>query len=139
VAIYDWCWTKIFDYNNPDHCRLASLVEGSTNIGHRDANGRSIQSALDALESTGFRVLIHKDLAESEKPCIIPWYIHLRDIVQNPRLYWAFIDTSPRKEYRYSLELTKDAASILQQAGIFKLEMFTPMAMFVAQKLEVAE
>ncbi|KAG6918392.1 hypothetical protein DXG01_014793 [Tephrocybe rancida] len=136
VASYDWCWTNMFDCNNPDHCRLANLVEGSTNIGHRDTDGRSIQRAPHALESTGFRVLAHNDLTGSEKSSIIPWYIHLRDIVGNSHLpRWAFIDSSPQysSQARYSFGLTKDAASILQQAGGFKL--FTPMAMFVAQKI----
>lgn len=93
-------------------------MEDSTNIGQRGPHGRSIGSALHALEKTGFRLLAHKDLADSDKTCIIPWYLHLAELVGNP--CWSFIN-APQHTSQYSLELTRDAASILLQAGIFKV------------------
>ncbi len=97
-------------------------MEGSTNIGHRSIDGRSIQCVIADLEVTGFQVLLHEDLACGERAYITPWYEYLREAIGTQGMFhWKYSSTSSR---RY-VELTRDAASVLQQAGVVRVRNHT--------------
>lgn len=98
-------------------------MEDSTNIGHRSIGGRTIQCVKAALEATDFRVLLHEDLACKERAYITPWYEHLREAIGAPRMFQWRYSNMPSQYYA---ELTKDAASILQQAGVVKVRNLAP-------------
>ena len=139
-AIFEWCWTCTFDIHNPDHCRLAELVELTTHIGHRAPHERTIHAALIAFQDSGLQLLHHEDLAAREDK--IPWYSPLEAAMSGPSTVW-------QPETNAFGGLSKPAANALIEAGRHQvsdgrnhrfirlrfIKFFTPMALFVGQKL----
>jgi hypothetical protein len=107
--------------NDREHCQLAKLVETSTNIGCRDVKDRSVDSVLHALYDTGFEVVGYEDLAASERSNVVPWHVQLSLAIGDPNIEWSptSITTSPSSGYL--VNLTKNAATILYQAGKSKV------------------
>lgn len=129
LAMYEWCWTQALNPHDVDHCRLAELIEASTQIGHRPVAERSFSCAVSALESSRLQIICQEDLASRGGVAYIPWYSFLDSAVRNSAILWP-LQIGGDGVFG---GLTKNAAVVLSQAG--HLQLFTPMAMFVAKQL----
>lgn len=113
-GVYEWCWTSSFDPMNPNHCKMAGIIEESTGISRRRPSERLLSAAKDALHATHFQIVECADLSDvNGKPAMIPWYNVLENAIQSPHVRWPL-------PYAWG-ELSKEAAQILVQGGVYKV------------------
>lgn len=128
LAFFEWCWSSCFDQRNIDHCRLASLLEFATAISPREPEGRTVDTAIRALSDNDFRLLTYEDL--SERRDRVPWYQHMEKALSDPHALWS----SDGFDEGYVFGgISRAAAEVIVEAG--KRKLFTPMALFVAEKI----
>ncbi|KAF4613009.1 hypothetical protein D9613_010972 [Agrocybe pediades] len=128
-GIYEWCWTTRFDPLNNSHCQMANIIEDYAGISRRGPTERLLSTAIKALQKNHFEVIESADLSErKDSSTHIPWYKLLENAVQSPHFRWPLHHTSG--------DLTKDAARVLLQAGIYNL--FTPMAMIISRRVDTS-
>lgn len=113
LAMYEWCWTQALNPHDVDHCRLAELIEASTQIGHRPVAERSFSCAVSALESSRLQIICQEDLASRGGVAYIPWYSFLDSAVRNSAILWP-LQIGGDGVFG---GLTKNAAVVLSQAG----------------------
>ncbi|KAH9884510.1 S-adenosyl-L-methionine-dependent methyltransferase [Cubamyces lactineus] len=144
LGIVDWCWTTSFDIQDPDHVRLAALLESALFSVPRAPEDRTLQSGSSALSALGLHVLHTEDLAARHGT--IPWYMPLETALGNARAPWTSerlgisreelpadeLDTSLDEIFPLFGGISRQAAVLLVEAG--KLNLFTPLALFVAKK-----
>ncbi|KAH7665609.1 Sterol 24-C-methyltransferase protein [Dioscorea alata] len=139
-AAYEWCMTDNFDPNNQIHQRIKAEIE----LGNGLPDIRSTTQCLEALKLAGFEVLSEKDLA-ADSP--VTWYLPLdtsqfsltsfrltpigRFITRTMVKALEFVHLAPAGSERVSSFLEK-AAEGLVEGG--RMEIFTPMYFFLAQK-----
>lgn len=126
IGIYEWCWALDFSTDDPDHCRLAGVLESTTGISHRDPPERCINTALRALAASGLRVLEWEDLGG--KNDAIPWTTPLQRALASSDMEWPETDTSPVSPLFGGL--SRSAAQVIIEAsrrnvGCFTLTSFT--------------
>ncbi|CAL1711126.1 unnamed protein product [Somion occarium] len=124
LGIYEWCWSAMFDPSDPEHGRFTEVFEATIGLPQRDPNGRSIAAAITAIELCGMQVLLHEDLAEKQN--YIPWYSILEKALSDP------FQSSDEAFGQQFFSLSRSAAYLLIQSA--KSKLFTPMALFVAQR-----
>ncbi|KAF9556808.1 S-adenosyl-L-methionine-dependent methyltransferase [Agrocybe pediades] len=128
-GVYEWCWTTRFDPLNNSHCQMANIIEDYAGISRRGPTERLLSTAIKALQKNHFEVIESADLSErKDSSTHIPWYKLLENAVQSPHFRWPLHHTSG--------DLTKDAARVLLQAGIYNL--FTPMAMIISRRVDTS-
>ncbi|CAL1706652.1 unnamed protein product [Somion occarium] len=125
LGVFEWCWASSFDVNDPDHCRLAMLLQSTTGISPREPMARSISAASEGLKAAGMNVLFCEDLGERHDR--IPWYSPLERALSNSRTPWQSLE-----DCDVFGGLSQTAASVILEAA--KLNLFTPMALFIAEK-----
>ncbi|KAF8517002.1 S-adenosyl-L-methionine-dependent methyltransferase [Gautieria morchelliformis] len=123
-AVYEWCWTSTFSALDPEHCRMANLIETTTGIGGRPPSERSIDAAVSAIYNSGLTLIHREDLTARHDDK--PWYFPLEVALSDGRIPWQ-----PGNNI---CGLTQTAATTLVEAG--KRQIFTPMALFVRQRPE---
>ena len=115
LGVYEWCWTSDFNPSDVEHCQLASLLEESTGIGHREPTERLLPAALKALGRSHFQVVEWEDLAKfNSKTSCVPWYEPLEHMIQSPQLEWPLTFG----------DLPKESAGILLYAGVYNVRIF---------------
>lgn len=149
-AVYEWVMTENYDETNEKHRKIAYEIE----IGDGIPKMFSKETAIKALEDSGFEILVSDDLAASNDP--VPWYYPLTGewrYVQSLGDLGTFFRTStigrkfttcmvsmmerfgvaPEGSSKVT-EALEEAAKGLVAGGEEKL--FTPMMLFVAKKPE---
>ncbi|KAJ3486338.1 hypothetical protein NLI96_g4308 [Meripilus lineatus] len=129
IGIYEWCWALDFSTDDPDHCRLAGVLESTTGISHRDPPERCINTALRALAASGLRVLEWEDLGG--KNDAIPWTTPLQRALASSDMEWPETDTSPVSPLFGGL--SRSAAQVIIEAS--RRNLFSPMVLLVAQRV----
>ncbi|KAI9265138.1 putative sterol 24-c-methyltransferase [Phascolomyces articulosus] len=154
-ACYEWCTTP--KYNDVDPSSSSSHhSKNCTNFLHRQIihgieQGNSISKlystheCLEALQSVGFHVLEHHDMATIDQ-ATTPWY----DALKKPKGLRGLLRSPLGRYYTHSLltvmskfklvppgvletsQLLNDAADVLVAGG--ELGIFTPMFFFVVEK-----
>ena len=122
LAMYEWCWTQALNPHDVDHCRLAELIEASTQIGHRPVAERSFSCAVSALESSRLQIICQEDLASRGGVAYIPWYSFLDSAVRNSAILWP-LQIGGDGVFG---GLTKNAAGVVASrasAGMFKITL----------------
>ena len=142
LAIYEWCLTDRYDANNAEHSKIKRDIE--------EGNGLpdiwSIAGTLECFDQAGFRVLDVEDRAH-EGDRETPWYLSLSGKeLSNTGLRRSPVGKVMVKALTRTLEAARIApkgtaqitdflnvgADALVRSG--ELDIFTPMAFFVAQK-----
>lgn len=106
--------------SNPDHQRLAALLESSTGMPHRPIFERKYEALFAALRQARFEIVEDEDLAEQEHTrsnaarALAPWFAPLEAVFSNPSTIWASEDNGSCGEFG---RLTKNAAVTIVQAG----------------------
>lgn len=128
IGIVEWCWTASFNPAIPDHRRLAAVMESSSHLSEREPDGRSIHAASTALSNAGLAILHAEDL--STRHDRIPWYAPLEKAVSDSRAPWS---CSEGELFPMFGGLSRNTAIVIIEAA--KWGLFTPLALFVAQKV----
>ncbi|KZV65867.1 S-adenosyl-L-methionine-dependent methyltransferase [Peniophora sp. CONT] len=122
LAVYEWCWTSAFDLNDPDHRRLAELIQHCTHIGQRPLEGRTVNAAIAALRAGNFHDIGCEDLTDrGQSGSNLAWYSFLDIAISRDDTIWAPMGG-----------LTKTSAVALSQAGHLKL--LSPIVLLVATR-----
>ena len=67
-GVYEWLMTEKYDNDNLHHRDIRLGIEQGDGI----SNMCKVSEALEAIEASGFDMLMHKDLAAGDDP--LPWY-----------------------------------------------------------------
>jgi len=149
-GVYEWVMTDAWDPSIPEHKEIAHNIE----IGDGIAEMRTYADAKKAIRSVGYNVLFEEDLAE--RPDEVPWYYPLEGDLSKAQTTWDYFTVfrmtplgiffthniiwllelfhlMPKGTWEVCEQL-KLAALGLTRGGQTKL--FTPMALFIAQKPE---
>ncbi len=149
-GVYEWVMTDKYDETNPEHRRIAYEIE----FGNGIPKMYKVEVSRKALEKVGFEIECEKNLAALGDE--IPWWYPLsgewkyvqtaaigdlfnyfrisalgRSITRNGCRLMESIGIAPKGTTKVTTTL-EDAAINLVNAG--KMEIFTPMMLFVARK-----
>lgn len=69
-AMYEWCLTDKFDFNNADHLEIKRLIE----IGDALPDIRTVKKTLEVVKDVGFEILETEDRGETTAINDVPWY-----------------------------------------------------------------
>lgn len=117
------------DSRNPDHIRLATLLEEYIAMPHLPISERKQDYICDALRSARFEVEVD-DLAGSERGlcssrAMVPWYETLEAAVKDPHTVWA---SHLNDRYGRFGKITRNAAELLIEAGKLRVCPFTRLS-----------
>ena len=118
LGVVDWCWTTSFDPADPDHCRLAELIEASSHLSHRAPHERSARAACTALKAAGLSITHCEDLSTREDK--IPWYTPLEKAIADPNTPWWSDSDDLCPPFG---GMSKDAASVIVHAAKWKVRV----------------
>jgi len=142
-ACYEWCLTDKFDHKNKDHKKIKEDIEVGDGLPDID----SIKEVLKCLSEAGFIIEESKDIAQPDNINPVPWYEALSPSFTSfngLRVTWLGITiTHAALNFFEKLRIlsagTTSTHTILIRAhsGLVKggkLDIFTPMFYFLAQK-----
>ena len=117
------------DSRNPDHIRLATLLEQYITMPHLPISERKQDYIRDVLRNAHFEVEVD-DLAVPERgihssKAVIPWYEALEAAVKDPHTVWALHSND---RYGKFGQITRNAAELLIEAGKLRVCPFTRLS-----------
>lgn len=143
-AGYEWCLTRCYDADNPDHRRLRRGLEEGTSLPDLAFEHEVVEALLNA----GFEIFEYRDVAHESAPQT-PWYralqgrdLSLKSLPRTP-IGRAVTSRTTRvlETLRIAPQGTTEVSRFLNQAADVLVEagetgIFTPMFYFHAQKPE---